>query len=267
MCWLWRATGRFWRMSKTEPPKLLILGGTREAADLALQADVRWGSSLTVITSLAGRTAAPAEIAGQVRSGGFGGADAMAAYLQTENIAAVVDATHPFASQISANAAAACLRAQTPRVLLDRPMWERQDGDQWHMAADASQAAGMLPRLGRRVFLTTGHAGLPDFSGYRDIWFLVRMVEMPENPLPLAEYQVITARGPFDVDGETALLLRHEIDVIVCKASGGDMTRAKLDAARMLGLPVVMIARPPRPDGPRVVSVEAGLAWLTELLG
>ena len=107
MCWLWRATGRFWRMSKPEPPKLLILGGTREAADLALQADVRWGSSLTVITSLAGRTAAPAEIAGQVRSGGFGGADAMAAYLETENIAAVIDATHPFAAQISANAAAA----------------------------------------------------------------------------------------------------------------------------------------------------------------
>lgn len=267
MCWLWRAMGRCWRMSPPDRPKLLILGGTREAAILAREAEARWGDSLTVITSLAGRTAAPAGISGQVRSGGFGGTDAMAAYLESENIAVVIDATHPFAAQISANAAAACLRAQTPRVLLDRPMWERQDDDQWHMAADASQAAGMLPRLGRRVFLTTGHADLPDFSGYRDIWFLIRLVEIPAAPLPLADYQVIAGRGPFDEAGETALLLRHEIDVIVCKASGGDMTRAKLDAARMLGLPVVMIARPPLPDGPRVVSVEAGLAWLAKLLG
>lgn len=254
-------------MSKPERPKLLILGGTREAADLARQASLCWGDSLTVITSLAGRTTAPAGIAGQVRIGGFGGADAMAAYLQTENITAVIDATHPFAAQISANAATACAHTSTPRVLLDRPIWEQQAGDDWHMAADASRAAGMLPAFGRRVFVTTGHAGLEEFSAYRDLWFLVRLVEMPKTPLPLTRHQVVTARGPFDVDEEMALLSRHEIDVIVCKASGGDMTRAKLDAARVLGLPVVMIARPPCPDGPRVDSVPAGLDWLTKLLG
>jgi precorrin-6A/cobalt-precorrin-6A reductase len=253
-------------MSMPERRRLLILGGTRDAAVLAQEAVTRWGYSTDVISSLAGRTSTPVEIVGAVRTGGFGGVDAMAAYLEAEHVTAVIDATHPFAAQISANAAAACDQTGTPRVLLKRPMWERQHGDLWHMVADAAQAAGMLDRFGHRAFLTTGRTGLDCFAGCTGAWFLVRLVELPIGPLPLADYHVIADRGPFTVDGEKALLERHEIDVIVCKASGGEMTRAKLDAARILGLPVVMIARPPLPDGPQAGSVSAVLTWLGELL-
>lgn len=253
-------------MSMPKRPKLLILGGTRDAATLAREAVSRWGAELDVMTSLAGRTVAPAEIAGQVRTGGFGGADAMAAYLTAGGVTAVIDATHPFAAQISHNAERACAQADVPRLLVDRPHWEQVAGDQWHFASSYAQAADMLPHLGRRAFLTTGHSGLDAFAGCRDIWFLVRLVDMPPEALPLAAYDIITARGPFTQASEDALIERHEIDVIVCKASGGDMTRAKLDAARARKLPVLMVTRPTLPDGPVVNVIDDALAWLEDEL-
>lgn len=263
---LWRAMVRFWHMSMPDRPRLLILGGTRDAATLAGQVVLRWGSALDVMTSLAGRTMAPAEIPGQVRTGGFGGPDAMADYLAVEGITAVIDATHPFAAKISGNAERACVRANVPRLLVDRPHWEQVEGDQWHFASSYVQAAEMLPRLGHRVFLTTGHSGLDAFASFQDAWFLVRLVDAPSGTLPLANYETIAARGPFTQADERALIERHEIDVIVCKASGGDMTRAKLDVARAMGLPVLMITRPDPPDGPRVNSIDGAMAWLEDML-
>lgn len=253
-------------MSTPDRPKLLILGGTRDAAVLAQETVSRWGERIVVTTSLAGRTAAPGEIVGQVRTGGFGGADGMADYLASEAITAVIDATHPFAAQISRNAEIACAQTNVPRLVLDRPEWDRVLGDQWHLAADYAQAAEMLPHLGRRAFLTTGRTGLREFATCRNVWFLVRLVDMPSAPLPLVDYQVIAARGPFTEAAERTLLERHEIDVIVCKASGGDMTRAKLDAARSLGLPVLMLTRPPLPGGHRVNSINDAVAWLEDVL-
>lgn len=253
-------------MSPPDRPKILILGGTRDAALLAREAVSQWGETVDVVTSLAGRTVAPAKISGQVRTGGFGGADAMADYLAAEAVTAVIDATHPFAAQISENAKAACVRAKLPRLLLDRPHWKRVQGDQWHLASGYVQAADVLPQLGHRAFLTTGHTGLDAFAACPDMWFLVRLVDLPSTALPLADYHAIAARGPFTEENERTLIERHEIDVIVCKASGGEMTRAKLDAARSMGLPVLMITRPPLPEGPRVNSIDEALAWLEDVL-
>lgn len=253
-------------MSGRETSHILILGGTADAAALAGSLLARWGEAVQVTTSLAGRTAAPAAVPGQRRVGGFGGPEAMARYLTEDGIAAVIDATHPFAAQISAHAATACAAAGVPRLLLDRPPWEPEEGDRWHMVPNVAAAAQVLPALGRRAFLTVGRTELEPFAACRAVWFLVRLVDPPEAPLPLAASEVVVARGPFGLPEERALMARHEIDILVCKASGGEMTRAKLDAARALECPVLMVARPPVPDGPRVDSVAAAIDWLGELM-
>ena len=260
------ATARFWRMLIPDRPNILILGGTADAAKLAEAAVARWGGAARIITSLAGRTQTPTGIAGELRIGGFGGAESMATYLRDAKISAVIDATHPFASQISKNAQVACDSAGVPRLLLVRPPWEAETGDQWHMMSSVEAAAEALPKFGRRAFLTIGRTELVAFSACLDIWFLVRLVGLPQTPLPLATSEVIAARGPFTVADEQDLMIRHEIDVLVCKASGGEMTRAKLEAARNLGCPVLMVARPSTPEGPRVDSVSASMDWLEHLL-
>ena len=237
---------------------LLILGGTAEAVELAGACTDR--PRLQVISSLAGRTRAPGLPPGEVRIGGFGGAGGLARFLAERGIDRVIDATHPFAAQIGAHAERACREAGVPRLRLLRHPWTREPGDHWIEVADLAQAAQRLPDLGRRVFLTVGHQDLGPFV-HLDLWFLVRTIE-PPGVLPLRQAQWLAGRGPFAVEGELALLRTHAIDVLVTKASGGAATYAKLVAARQLGLPVVMVRRPPPPPGPVVDSVEAALAWL-----
>ncbi len=240
------------------PARVLVLGGTAEARRLAtaLQRDPAYA----VTSSLAGRVAVPRLPCGEVRVGGFGGADGLAAWLRGHPTDAVVDATHPFAARMTANAVAATAAVGVPLVVLRRPGWTEGPGDRWHRVPDAAAAAALVPRLGARVFLATGSGDLPAFAGL-DAWCLLRAVDPPPPPLP-ARHHLVLARGPFTADAERALLREHAVEVLVARDSGGELTAAKLVAARELGLPVVMMARPPAPDAPVVASVEEAVAWL-----
>ncbi len=247
-----------------EPTRVLILGGTAEASGLAraLSGDAR----VAAITSLAGRTRAPAEVPGEVRVGGFGGPEALAEYLRQEAIDLAVDATHPFAARISRNAARACDLAKVPRLVLARPRWTRQADDTWVPVPDTEAAAAALPDLGRRIFLAIGRQELAAFAALAEHWFLVRLVEDPEAPPPLDDYHLVLGRGPFAVEAECDLLHEHKIDALVSKNSGGTGAAAKIAAARALKLPVVMIERPPAPASETAESVEAALAWIENRL-
>ncbi|MGC7102250.1 cobalt-precorrin-6A reductase [Amycolatopsis lurida] len=239
--------------------KVLILGGTAEARALAA-ALVEQG--VPVVSSLAGRVARPRLPVGEVRVGGFGGPDGLAAWLAEQRVGAVVDATHPFAERISASAVAATRLTGVPLVRLERPGWQASPGDDWHWASSLPEAADLLPGLGRRVFLTSGRQGLPAFAHLDDLWFLIRCVDPPEPPLP-RQHELLLSRGPYQVDGEIKLLRTHRIEVLVTKDSGGEMTAAKLHAARQLGLPVVLVRRPTPAGAPRTVTtVDAVLDWL-----
>ncbi|MFF4354062.1 cobalt-precorrin-6A reductase [Streptomyces sp. NPDC001530] len=241
-------------------PHVLVLGGTTEARELAAALAARPGVRVT--TSLAGRVSRPGGLDGDVRIGGFGGAEGLAQWLREHGVDAVVDATHPFASGITANAARAAAATGVPAVVLRRPGWRPGPGDRWHSAASLTEAAALLPALGRRVFLTTGRLGLAAFADLAELHFLLRSVEPPEPPLP-PDAEVLLARGPFTVDGERALLHEHRIDVLVTKDSGGAATAAKLTAARDLGLPVLVVRRPPLPDDVTAVpDVSSALAQL-----
>ncbi|MEU8789499.1 cobalt-precorrin-6A reductase [Streptomyces sp. NPDC048643] len=232
-------------------PHVLVLGGTTEARELAAGLTARPGVRVT--TSLAGRVSRPGALEGDVRTGGFGGADGLARWLREHRVDVLVDATHPFASGITANAARAAAATGVPAVVLRRPGWHAGPGDRWHEADSLAEAAALLPGLGRRVFLTTGRLGLAAFADLAGLHFLVRSVEAPDPPLP-PDTEVLLARGPFTPDGERTLLLRHRVDVLVTKDSGGAATAAKLTAARDLGLPVVVVRRPPLPDGVSAVA-------------
>lgn len=238
--------------------RVLILGGTAEARELAAAAH-RGG--LLVISSLAGRVSRPRLPDGEVRIGGFGGPEAMAEWLADEGVAAVVDATHPFAERISASAASACAAAGMPLLRLQRPGWQERLGDRWHWVDDLPAAAALVPQLGRRVLLTTGRQGLEAFAGVKDAWFLIRCVDPPEVALP-PRHELLLDRGPYTHAGERALIDGHRIGAVVTKDSGGAHTIAKLDVARELGLPVVVVRRPPQPTGVETVSsVEQAFAW------
>jgi len=242
------------------PPHVLVLGGTSEARELAASLAARPGVRVT--TSLAGRVSRPGALDGDVRIGGFGGAEGLAEWLRAQRVDAVVDATHPFATGITANAARAAAATGVPAVVLRRPGWEPGSGDCWHSVASLAEAAALVPTLGRRVFLSTGRLGLAAFAQVRELHFLVRAVEPPEPPMP-PHTEVLLARGPFTVEGETALLREHRIDVLVTKDSGGASTSAKLTAARNLALPVVVVRRPPLPEGMTpATDVTEALAWL-----
>jgi len=236
--------------------RVLILGGITEAAALTRALATR--PDLEVTTSLAGRTRAPAALPGRVRTGGFGGAAGLAAYLVAEGIDALIDATHPFATRISANAVEACRLRPTPRLALVRPPWEPQPGDRWTCVPDLPTAAAAIPS-GARVLLATGRQDLGPFANRADAWFLIRSVEPPDGPLP-PNHAVLTARGPFRVEDEAALLTTHRITVLVAKNSGGN--DAKLEAARRLAIPVTLVSRPPPPPGDRAATVAEALAWL-----
>ncbi|MGC5341761.1 cobalt-precorrin-6A reductase [Streptomyces sp. DT24] len=242
---------------------ILILGGTAEARELAVA--LAGNTALRVTTSLAGRVERPRPTAGTVRVGGFGGPQGLADWLRTHAVDIVVDATHPFATTISANAAEAAAATGTALFALRRPGWTPGPGDLWHLADDLTDAAARLPGLGERVFLTTGRLGLAVFAtapGADRLHFLVRSVDPPRPPLP-PHTDVLLDRGPYTVRGETELLRAHAVDVLVTKDSGGAATAAKLTAARDLGLPVVVVRRPPPPPGVPVASdVPAALRLL-----
>lgn len=243
---------------------ILILGGTAEARDLADRLTGR--SGFRVITSLAGRTKSVAALSGEIRSGGFGGAEGLANYLSSETISLVIDATHPFAATISTHAFEACVDTNTPRITLTRPPWPLPEGGGWQEVANLTAAAETLPGLASRVFVTTGQRGLEAFTGMDDIHFLVRLIEMPADPLPLTDYRVITARPPHDLDTERALLSQHRIDCLVSKNSGGAATEAKITAALEASIPIVLIQRPAPPPGDCADSVDDCVAWIEEKL-
>jgi precorrin-6A/cobalt-precorrin-6A reductase len=249
-----------------EPVRLLILGGTTEAARLAAAARERWPSDrLGLITSHAGRIAPIAPPPGELRVGGFGGVAGLAAYLRREAIDALIDATHPFAAVISQNAAEACRQSGVARLMLIRPPWQPASGDRWAEVADMAAAAAALRQESRRVFLTTGPGALPAFRDLTNLWFLVRLFQRPAGPLPLSGHAIVVARPPFTVAGEAALMNQHRIDTLVSKNSGGP-TEAKLTAARAAGIRVVMVARPAAPEGERVATVGDALDWLAARL-
>jgi precorrin-6A/cobalt-precorrin-6A reductase len=241
-------------------PTLLILGGTSDAYDLAQALADRPG--LRVISSLAGRTTAPRRPAGQLRSGGFGGALGLAAYMKDNHIDAVVDATHPFASRMGWNAAQGCAMAGVPLLRLERPAWVAGPGDRWDEVDDWDQAVALVAARSRRVLLAVGRQeDLAPFAGLDQVWFLIRSVEAPAPMPPFAQAELLLARGPFAHDDERRLLASRNIDTILCKNSGGP-TDAKLAAARELGIKVVMKRRPPRPDLPLAADVAQTLNWL-----
>ncbi len=241
-------------------PHVLILGGTAEARRLA--ALLTAVPALRVTSSLAGRVAAPRLPPGEVRVGGFGGTEGLADWLTAHAVDALIDATHPFAGTISFHAAAAAAHAHVPLLALRRPGWVPADGDLWHPADSLDHAAALLPALGRRVFLTTGRTGLAAFAPLDDLWFLVRSVDPPEPPHP-ARMTVLLDRGPFALAAERALLADHRVEVLVTKDSGGPATSAKLTAAREAGVPVVIVRRPPAPDGVEVTGTPEGAAeWV-----
>lgn len=248
--------------------RLLILGGTAEAAALAEALTRRFASDLEVINALAGRTSEPRLPAGTVRVGGFGGVEGLETFLRAERIDALIDATHPFAATISRHAAEASMRAHVPRLVLTRPAWSPAPGDRWTVAENDARAADATRDIrARRVFLTTGSRGLAPFAALSDVWFLLRLIEPPATPIPLAQHRLILARGPFGVGAERTLMQDERIDLLVTRASGGEATEGKLIAARELGLPVILIDRPPPPPGETVNSIDEALAWLSARLG
>jgi precorrin-6A/cobalt-precorrin-6A reductase len=243
-----------------KPTKLLILGGSGEAADLAraLAGDARYDVTL----SLAGRTSEPVALPGRLRTGGFGGAGGLARVLAKERFDLVIDATHPFAVQMKANAIQAARAAGVPLLAIRRPAWVPRDGDRWIMVESIEAAADAIGEKPRRVFLTTGRMEIAPFRQAPQHFYIVRSVEAPapEELPPRAE--LITARGPFNLEDERALLETHKIELIVTKNSGGAGAEAKLAAARALSLPVIMIERPDLPEAPSVETVADALLWL-----
>ncbi|AGA92210.1 precorrin-6x reductase [Thioflavicoccus mobilis 8321] len=207
----------------------------------ALEGDARFAPTYSV----AGRTRAPRLPALPSRSGGFGGVAGLVAYLRAEGIALIVDATHPFATGMSANAAAAAHETGTPLLVLCRPPWRPQAGDRWQGVASLEAAAAALGERPRRVFLTTGKTELAPFLTAPQHFYLIRSVEAPERLPPRSAF--LAARGPFSYADEAALLREHRIEILVSKNSGGTATAAKLDAARDAGIAVVMVERPPLP--------------------
>ncbi|MFB9515345.1 cobalt-precorrin-6A reductase [Streptomyces purpureus] len=245
---------------------VLILGGTTEARALAGLLHGQGGQSgaVRVTSSLAGRVAAPKLPPGEVRIGGFGGAEGLTGWLRAHQVDAVIDATHPFAGTISFSAAYAAEKAHVPLLALRRPGWAPVAGDDWHPAGSLEEAASLVDALGERVFLTTGRMGLSAFAACTS-WFLVRSVDAPEPPAP-ARMEVLLDRGPFTLEGERDILRRHAVDVLVTKDSGGEATAPKLRAAREASLPVVIVRRPPVPEGVPVASTPPeAAAWVANL--
>jgi precorrin-6A/cobalt-precorrin-6A reductase len=239
--------------------RVLLLGGTAEARTLA----ARLPPGVDVISSLAGRVPDPALPVGEVRIGGFGGVEGMRRWLLDSDVGAVVDATHPFAATITANAAEVCGKLQIPHLVLARPAW--RPGGAILVGSDTDAAKAVQNNGFSRVFLTTGRSGVEVFSDV-DAWFLIRAVTAPDPQTLPRRHEILLSRGPYRYDDEYALLAEHRIDCLVTKNSGGEMTRPKLDAAAALGVSVVMVDRPALPGGVATVStVDDAVAWVSSL--
>jgi precorrin-6A/cobalt-precorrin-6A reductase len=239
--------------------RVLILGGTTDANQLA--AAVAGDTRLDPILSYAGRTENPKRPPIAWRVGGFGGVDGLIDFLRTEKITRVIDATHPFAAQMSAHAIAACTATHVPLLALERAPWQRMPGDRWTEVDDFAAAAEALGVAPRRVFLGIGRTQLAPFANHPQHFYLVRLVDPPRAPLSL-QAEVMIGRGPFDLAGDRALLAEHRIDIVVTRDAGGGSAYAKIKAAYELGLPVIMVRRPFIPAREKVETVAEVLRWL-----
>jgi precorrin-6A/cobalt-precorrin-6A reductase len=238
--------------------RILLLGGTTEASALARALA---GTGADAVFSYAGRTDAPLAQPLPTRVGGFGGAEGLTAWLRAEGITHVIDATHPFAAQMSHNAVAACAATGVALAALERPAWQAGPGDRWICVPDLAEAVAAVPKAGARVFLAIGKLHVADFARKPGNHYLLRLVD-PPGALPLPDATAVVARGPFDLAGDLALMRDHRITHVVAKNAGGSGARAKLDAARDLGLPVVMIDRPAIPPRARFGDVANVMGWL-----
>jgi precorrin-6A/cobalt-precorrin-6A reductase len=244
--------------------QILVLGGTAEARQLASALADR--KIFAVTLSLAGRTAEPAPQPVPVRRGGFGGADGLARYLRDQRIDVLIDATHPYAAGIAANAAKGAAVANVKLLALRRPPWKAVAGDNWIEVATVGEAVTALGQTPRRAFVALGRKELAPFEAAPQHFYLVRSVDPVDPPLAVPHAEYVVARGPFGEAEDRSLLERHRIEIIVVKNSGGSATYGKIAAARALGVPVIMLARPALPEVESVNSVEQGLDWLDHAL-
>jgi precorrin-6A/cobalt-precorrin-6A reductase len=243
--------------------RVLILGGTGDATELATRTAEIPG--VEVIISLAGRTRQPVVTSENTQIGGFGGVAGLTDYLREQRIDVLIDATHPFAAQISFHAAVAAAEVGIPHLMLIRPAWERTAGDRWIEVDSHKAAAAKLPEIAQHIFLTIGRQELAAFAHLQDLWFLIRMIDPPLPSAAVPPGELLLERGPFSLDHERSLLRQYEIGAIVSKNSGGDATYAKIVAARERSIPIVMIQRPPIPPGETVADLESALAWLNHI--
>ncbi|MDJ0511841.1 MAG: cobalt-precorrin-6A reductase [Methyloceanibacter sp.] len=243
---------------------ILILGGTTESRRLASALDARGDVDVTL--SLAGRTASPRAQGVSTRIGGFGGAEGLARFIADQNIGILIDATHPFANVISANAHRAAGETGVPFLALRRAPWQRAPGDRWVDAATVSDAVKALGPEPRHVFVALGRKDITPFESAPQHTYLVRSVDPIDPPLAVPNAVYVTERGPFTEAGDVALLKQHGIEILVSKNSGGDASYGKIAAARALGLPVIMIRRPELPGAPSVGTVDEALAWCDHAL-
>jgi precorrin-6A/cobalt-precorrin-6A reductase len=244
--------------------RVLILGGSTEASELAqlVATDRRFETTL----SLAGRTLNPKMQPVRTRRGGFGGIDGLAAWLQQEATQAVVDATHPYAAQISFNAVAACQRLAIPLATILRPSWQPQPGDRWRDVANVEAAADALGPEPRRVFLSLGRQELGAFVSHPRHHYIARMIDPPQGVALPPDIRLMFDRGPFDLPAETTLLRQERIEVMVCKNSGAAAVYPKIEATRRLGIPVVMISRPHKASGDALENPQGAIGWLEQQL-
>jgi precorrin-6A/cobalt-precorrin-6A reductase len=240
--------------------RALILGGTGDANRLA---DAFERKGVDAIYSYAGRTQIPLGHSLPTRIGGFGGAAGLADYIRKQRVTHVIDATHPFAAAMSRHAVEACAATGVPLVALERAPWICAAGDNWIEVPDIDAVVAALPAQRTRVFLAIGRQHIAPLAARPQHAYTLRFVDAPEDTLPLRDAEVIVSRGPFTPEGDRELMRSRGIEWLVARNSGGTGARAKIDAARELGLPVIMIARPALPERPRVVSVEEVLAWLS----
>jgi len=239
--------------------RALILGGTGDANQLARRMS---RAQIDAIYSYAGRTKSPLDHPLPTHVGGFGGAEGLAAFIQEERITHVIDATHPFAAKMSHHALEACTTTGTALLALQRAEWTRAATDRWIDVANIAAALCALPDTPARVFLAIGRQHVAPFAAKPQHAYTLRFVDPPDEPLPLPNAEAVVSRGPFTVEGDRELMSARGIEWLVARNAGGAGARAKIDAARELGLPVIMIARPALPDRPHVERIEDVLAWL-----
>jgi precorrin-6A/cobalt-precorrin-6A reductase len=240
--------------------RVLLLGGSTEATGLAraLAGDARFQVTL----SLAGRTANPKAQPVPARIGGFGGVAGLAEYLKTNRVGALIDATHPFASQISRHAIEACNLTQTPLLAVERPAWQSCPEDRWICVPDIAAAIVTLGEAPRAVFCGIGKLALDDLRTAPQHHYIIRLIDAPTEPLGLPRATIVQARGPFSAEGDMELFRAHGVEIVIAKNSGGSATVSKIEAARTLNLPVIMVKRPFIPPRPTVPEISEALAWL-----